>query len=578
MKTIQALLKSWLTNTLRIEDMVKTDLTEFGHTDHVSGNKRLPPWKVIIADDDKDIQKLTRRVLLKFSYEGKGLELISAHSEEETKQLVRDHPDAAAILLDVVMDSSIAGLNVVRYIREELKNNLIQIVLRTGQPAMAPESEVIAKYQINDYKYKPYMTSQVLINTITTMLRSYHMAYSIHELNQKLGKELIERERAEKALRQSEELYRSLAETMRDNIISIDLKGNIIYVNRAGIELCGYSNKEMLEMNISDILHTKSIDSDNQYYFYEGELINKSGKRTPVEVSSSVMMDHDLPKGMLITARDITEKNLAREQARLRQDQLLQAAKMASLGTLVSGVAHEINNPITSVMLNAPILQKVWASVLPVLEKYAKADDSFHVGSLSYSQICERVPALLADIVDGAKRVKNIVEDLKDFARQNLPEMIDDIDINSIVKKSIGLVNNLIKKSTDHFSVTYGPDIPTFRGNTQRIEQVVINLLVNACHALSDNKKSIIVTTEYNKKNDMFIIKVIDQGSGMPPEVLQRIKDPFFTTRRDSGGTGLGLSISDGIIDDHMGSLDFFSEPGKGTTARISLPGNPLET
>ena len=548
------------------------------HPGDISDDLNPPPWKVIIADDDKEIQNITHLMLANFSYNGRGLKLFSAYSGKEAMHLVSEHKDMAAILLDVVMDTDTAGLDVVRYIREKLKNKLIQIVLRTGQPAHAPENEVISKYEINDYKYKPDMTAQVLINTITTMLRSYNMTASIHELNNQLNNELAERKRAEKALRQSEAHYRSLAETLRDIIISMDLNGRITYINKAGIELSGYSKKAVLEMNIADFIQTKSIDSDNDFYFYEGEFIGKSGKSTPVEISSSLIVEESAPEGMLISARDITEKRKAREQARLRQEQLFQAAKMASLGTLVSGVAHEINNPITSVMLNAPILQKVWDSVLPVLEKHSQKDNDLHVGSLSYDQIRERVPALLSDIVDGAKRIKNIMEDLKNFARQNPPEMVDMVDINNIVKKAVGLVNNLIKKSTDTFSVRYAPDIPKFKGNTQRIEQVIINLLVNACHALQDSKKAIHVSTAYNRKKDLFIIEVLDHGVGMPHEVLQRIKDPFFTTKRDSGGTGLGLSISDGIIQDHKGTMEFFSKPGKGTTVRISLPGNTHNT
>jgi two-component system NtrC family sensor kinase len=133
-------------------------------------------------------------------------------------------------------------------------------------------------------------------------------------------------------------------------------------------------------------------------------------------------------------------------------------------------------------------------------------------------------------------------------------------------------VSNLIKKSTRHFSVTYGKKLPALKGNVQRIEQVMINLLVNSCQALPDDNRSITVSTRYDTKKNSVIVEVKDQGCGMPPEVLERIKDPFFTTKRNSGGTGLGLSISDQIIQDHNGELTFDSNPGDGTTARIYLP------
>ncbi len=273
-------------------------------------------------------------------------------------------------------------------------------------------------------------------------------------------------------------------------------------------------------------------------------------------------------RGVVVTK----EKKRAQEQARLRQEQLFQAAKMVSLGTLVSGVAHEINNPITSILLNTPTLQKIWDSVLPVTDEHFRVNREFQVGSMSYPRIRERIPLLLSNIADGARRVRDIVTDLKDFARENPPEMSDDVNVNKVVRKAAGLVSNLIKKSTDHFSVDYKENLPTFRGNAQRIEQVIINLLVNACQALRDSNESICVTTKYNSESAYTVVEIHDKGIGIPQDVLQRIKDPFFTTKRDTGGTGLGLAISDRIIQDHGGTLEFESLAGQGTTVSICFP------
>ncbi|MCP4345535.1 MAG: GHKL domain-containing protein [Desulfobacterales bacterium] len=272
-------------------------------------------------------------------------------------------------------------------------------------------------------------------------------------------------------------------------------------------------------------------------------------------------------RGVVVTK----EKKRAQDQAKMRQEQLFQAAKMVSLGTLVSGVAHEINNPITSILLNMPTLQKIWDSVLPVTDEYFKANKDFQVGPVSYPHIRERMPLLLSNIADGARRVRDIVTDLKDFARENPPEMSDDVDVNKVVRKASGLVSNLIKKSTDHFSIDCKENLPAFRGNTQRTEQVVINLLVNACQALRDSSEPIRITTGYNAESGCTIIEIHDKGTGIPPEVLQRIKDPFFTTKRDTGGTGLGLAISDRIVQDHGGTLEFESS-AEGTTVRICFP------
>jgi signal transduction histidine kinase len=259
-------------------------------------------------------------------------------------------------------------------------------------------------------------------------------------------------------------------------------------------------------------------------------------------------------------------------QAKIQQEQIFQAAKMTSLGTLVSGVAHEINNPITSVMLNAPILQRVWKSIDPLIQKHCSENGDFKVGSMNYRQIQERIPLLLEDIADGAKRVKVIVDDLKNYARQAPPEMNDSVDANEVVTKASGLLSNLIKKSTVNFSVNRENDLPKFKGNSQRIEQVIVNLMVNACQALTKSSQPISVSTFYDMNSKTVCIRVSDGGEGMSQETKERITDPFFTTKREKGGTGLGLSICDKIIQDHGGFMTFESEIGKGTSVTVSLP------
>ena len=152
------------------------------------------------------------------------------------------------------------------------------------------------------------------------------------------------------------------------------------------------------------------------------------------------------------------EKKQAEEEARLRQEQLFRAAKMVSLGTLVSGVAHEINNPVTSALLNTQTLRKVWDGVLPILDERSQKEGDFRVGGMTYKEIRERMPMLLSHIEDGTRRVRDIVTDLKDFARETPSERSDDIDVNEVVLKAVGLVSNLIKKSTNDFSVGLHPE------------------------------------------------------------------------------------------------------------------------
>lgn len=284
-----------------------------------------------------------------------------------------------------------------------------------------------------------------------------------------------------------------------------------------------------------------------------------------------VLSVHIVWHGMKVTR----EKRLAEERAQVKHEQLFQAAKMVALGTLVSGVAHEINNPITSVMLNAPNLTRIWESILPILDQHYERVGDFQVGATLYSRIRDRIPRMLNGMADDARRVRDIVADLKDFARDAPAAMQDDVDLNDVVDKAVGLTTNLISKSTRRFTLACQPDLPPLRGNAQRIEQVVINLVVNACQALPDMDRAVSVHTLYDSDRQQVVLQIRDEGEGIDPEVLTHMTDPFFTTRRESGGTGLGLAISDRIVIDHGGRMTFDSAPGEGTTVRVAFPPAP---
>ena len=274
-------------------------------------------------------------------------------------------------------------------------------------------------------------------------------------------------------------------------------------------------------------------------------------------------------QGMVSERRQRQAHDLARQQ----QEQLYQAGKLASIGTLVSGIAHEINNPITSIVLNSQTLDKTWRAVGPLLDESLAGHKDFAVGGMPYELLRQRMPLLLSDVVDSARRVRSIVSDLKDFARQGPSDLNEGIDLNASVRRAVGLAGNLIKKSTRDFSMDLAADLPVVRGNSQRIEQVVVNLLVNACQALDSPEAAIRVATAVDTSRNRVLITVTDQGRGIDEDVRQQIKDPFFTTKRDQGGTGLGLAISDRIVQDHGGRLDLSAaQEGQGTVATIVLP------
>jgi len=283
-------------------------------------------------------------------------------------------------------------------------------------------------------------------------------------------------------------------------------------------------------------------------------------------------LHHEVALRTADLTREIAERRHAEEELLLNQQQLLQADKMAALGVLVSGVAHEINNPTGLLLLDIPVLKRAHQDAAPILQEYFEEHGDFSLGGLPYSEMRQEIPRILSGMQDGAKRIKRIVHDLKDFARRDDAGDKGLIDLNRVVQTALRLVDPSIRKATASLAIDLGIGLPKFLGNTQRIEQVVVNLVLNACQALPDREHGIEISTRLAADLQRLELRVRDQGGGIAPEYLSRLTDPFFTTKRDSGGTGLGLSVSAGIVKEHGGTISFDSTPGVGTTVTLSFP------
>jgi len=270
--------------------------------------------------------------------------------------------------------------------------------------------------------------------------------------------------------------------------------------------------------------------------------------------------------------REIAERRQVEEELRLNQQQLVQADKMAALGVLVSGVAHEINNPTGLILLEVPILKRFHGDAAKILERFYRENGDFTCGGLPYSRMREEVPRSLEKLQDAGKRIKRIVDDLKDFARRDDTDCSELVDLNATAQAAVRLVEPSIRKATNRFKAEYRKGLPRIRGNAQRIEQVLVNLILNACQALPDDSRGIELTTWHDAFRDTVVFRLHDEGTGIAPEHLSRLTDPFFTTKQDQGGTGLGLSVSAGIVKEHGGTLEFQSNPGSGTTVTLALP------
>jgi polar amino acid transport system substrate-binding protein len=283
-------------------------------------------------------------------------------------------------------------------------------------------------------------------------------------------------------------------------------------------------------------------------------------------------MTYQLNKSLDKLDAQTMETILAERKAARRRRQLFQADKMASLGFLVSGVAHEINNPNQFIMSHIEPLKNAWNGAIPVLDQYYSQYGDFRIGGVNYSQIKEKIPQIFSNISRGSQRIKSIVDELKGFANDSPCNSFTTVNLNQVVDSALSLTASMVKKSTHAFSFERAEDLPAVLGHFQRLEQVVVNLVQNACQALDSPQEKISIRTIYLREPNEVLLEIKDSGCGIQEQDLRHITDPFFTTKRDKGGTGLGLSISSKIIKNHGGTILFKSTERKGTTVTVHLP------
>ena len=287
-----------------------------------------------------------------------------------------------------------------------------------------------------------------------------------------------------------------------------------------------------------------------------------------------------------MTEQQVQELVLAHAALKDAQDKLLQSEKLASIGQLAAGVAHEINNPIGYIFSNFGTLERYLDDLFEMLAGYEAAESQL-AGTpiaatlqalrerIELDYLKEDIPTLMAQSKEGITRVRKIVQDLKDFSRVDAHQEWSWANLHDGIDSTLNIVNNEVKYKAEVVK-TYG-ELPAVYCLASELNQVFMNLLVNAAHAITAERGLITVHTGLEASGSMVYIEVTDNGAGIAKENLSRIFDPFFTTKPVGKGTGLGLSLSYGIVAKHQGQLDVRSELGRGTTFRITLPvGGPV--
>lgn len=390
-----------------------------------------------------------------------------------------------------------------------------------------------------------------------------------------------ERVTAQTELRMGEAQFRAVFEQSPCAIVIVDAETMLpMEFNAKALELLEYDAREFRQVPVSEyeaaqgpqtIQEYSTHVSNGRLTTFETRMRTKHGACKDVLVNVR-MLELSGRSALLAIWQDITEQKRLEGDAALRQRQLIRADKLASVGFLVSRVAHGINNPIHATMIHAGSLKEIWRSIEPVLDFYYREHGDFDIGGANYSETREEIAGKIEAILSSTRQIESVVGELQDHAGEQPSDMTKMLQINRVVASSCALLSDMLKSSTTRFVVDYGEGIPVVRGNFQRTEQVIVNLLQNACQALRSEREGIFVSTYLDEDSGYVCVKVSDEGVGIPCENIEKVTDPFFTTRRESGGTGLGLSISANIVMEHMGRLSFAPFRGGGTTVILALP------
>ncbi len=425
------------------------------------------PWEILVVDDEPDVHAATRFALRDFKLDGRTIAFTSAGSAAEAIALMQTRQDIALILLDVVMETEHAGLDVVRHVRDGLKNKLVRIVLRTGHPGQSPERSVVIDYDINDYKDKADLTVQRLITCVVSALRSY------------------------RDLQQLEESRTAL-------------------------------------------------------------------KRAQADLQQALAV----------------QERLVRE----RSDMLVQSEKLASVGQLAAGVAHEINTPMANVATNLGTLRDDVSDLFRLLDATRAAVPELGAPlelrrlqkEINVDFLRKDIASLLQENITGVERVRKIVQDLRDFSQVDRSKKWQWVNLHRGLEVTLSLLATDLQAKSVVVVKEYG-DIPDIECQSGELNQVFLALLLNAVQAIPDGAQGEI-TVRTGCENDRVWVEVSDTGSGIAPVHLSRIFEPFFTTKPVGSGAGLGLSMAYGVVRKHGGDISATSILGRGTVVRLTLP------
>lgn len=545
--------------------------------------KTFTDMNILVVDDTRTDREMMKELLSEAGYRN----VKTAASANETFSIIglqddtgKSTPPVDLILMDIVMPKT-DGLEACRMIRE--KDSLVDIpIIMVTARANDENLQLAFEKGANDYISKPLNRIELLTRVGSAL---------------GLKTETDKRKAHEQELKEMTDMLRSFekaVENMQIGVTISDLKGNIVYVNPAEAKIHGYEQNELRGYSVRVfsppyLWEPMTIDRLMKMKSRRRESVNvkKDGSVFHVQLLSDIVTDADGKAiGIVTTCEDITERKRSEDVLKKTQEELekrveertkeltavnvalrkeieqklvlraetVRAAHLASLGELSAGVAHEINNPVNGIINCAQLL-------------------------LNRCNGRQKEKEMLGMIIGEGKRVANIVQALLSFARERGGGK-GPVHIERVMDDSLALVSAHLRKDGIALTVDLPESLPVIIGHHQQIQQVFLNLINNAHYALNqrfpggDEKKSLTISAEVVPMNKKEFIKIafLDNGTGIPSDVMDKVLDPFFSTKPDDKGTGLGLSISHGIIADHGGKLSIESKEGEYTKVIIDLP------
>jgi PAS domain S-box-containing protein len=364
----------------------------------------------------------------------------------------------------------------------------------------------------------------------------------------------FERKRIEAALREQKEQYRGVFEASVDGLLVIAPDGKVVAANQASADIFRREKESLLDADSKQVL---GPEIDHQQLL--GSLVDKDDDfqtRVSLEVDEGVVVEAEVRATsfrfrqrphLLVSIRDVTEEERMREQ-------LYRADRLASLGQLAAGVAHEINNPLSFIISNLEV--SLWE-----LDKEGELD-------------ADELRVAIEKAKKGAERVKRTVRDLTTFSHGGMDDSVEPVDVHVMLDLTIQMAMRTVLEQGGRVEKDYDPDVPKALANESRLSQVFLNLLVNAAQALdpsSDGEQVVRVETDVDDQSRV-VIRISDTGRGIPRDIRDKIFDPFFTTKAVGEGTGIGLSVCHEILQAIGGEIDLASEVGEGTVFTVVLP------